>query len=155
PILPSTMGLTGSRASWNRGAAELGSKQTVNVGSTDSIHPPQSDPNQGRPGPLQAPRPGHPDGSSGPSSRPSSVAQSLVAPGAALRESPWMMLVWVLGFIVVALPALAGVVRNEWRRRRSQQVVDQNWLQLLDGLTRQFVIRRRIELRTSPASLIP
>jgi protocatechuate 3,4-dioxygenase beta subunit len=65
------------------------------------------------------------------------------------------MLLWVLGFIVVALPALAGVVGNEWRRRQSRRVVDQNWLQLLDGLTRQFALRRRIELRTSPVPLIP
>ena len=65
------------------------------------------------------------------------------------------MLIWVLGFIAVTLPALAGFVGNEWRRRQSRRVVDPNWLQLLDGLARQLAIGRRIELRTSPVSLIP
>ena len=65
------------------------------------------------------------------------------------------MFLWVLGFIVVSFPALAGVVGNEWRRRHSRRVVDQNWLQLLDGLTRQLALRHRIELRTSPVPLIP
>ena len=83
------------------------------------------------------------------------MIRSLVAPGAVVRESAWIMLFWVLGFIAVGLPALAGVVGNEWRRRQSRRVVDQNWLQLLDGLTQQFALRRRIELRTSPVPLIP
>ena len=61
----------------------------------------------------------------------------------------------MLGFIAVAFPALAGVVGNEWRRRQSRRVDDPNWLQLLDGLARQFALRRRIELRTSPVPLIP
>ena len=155
PILPSTMGLSASRASWNEGAAELGFNQAVNAGSPDGIHSTQPDFDHGRPGPTQASRPGHPNGSSGTSSRSSPVIRSLVAPGAVLRESARIMLLWVLGFIAVGLPALAGVVGNEWRRRQSRLVVDQNWLQLLDGLTRQFALRRRIELRTSPVPLIP
>jgi uncharacterized protein (TIGR03067 family) len=61
----------------------------------------------------------------------------------------------MLGFIVVGLPALAGVVISEWRRRQSRRLVDEDWLQLLDGLTRQFALRRRIELRMSPVPLIP
>ena len=155
PILPSTMGLPGSRASWNEGAAELGSNQAVNAESPDGIHSTQPNFDHGRPGPTQASRPGHPNGSSGTSSRSSPVVRSLVAPGAVLRESARIMLLWVLGFIAVALPALAGVVGNEWRRRQSRRVVDPNWLQLLDGLARQLALRRRIELRTSPVSLIP
>ncbi len=142
-------------ASWNEGAAELGSDQAVNAGSPDGIHSTQPDLDHGRPGPTQASRPGHPKRSSGTSSRSSAVVQSLVAPGAVPRESAWIMLLWVLGFIAVALPALAGVVGNEWRRRQSRRVVDQNWLQLLDGLTRQFALRRRVELRTSPVPLDP
>jgi len=66
-----------------------------------------------------------------------------------------MMLFWVLGFIAVTLPALAGVAGNEWRRRQSRRVGDQNWLQLLDRLTRQLALYRRVELRTSPVPLIP
>ena len=155
PILPSTMGLSASRASWNEGAAELGFNQAVNAGSPDGIHSTQPNFDHGRPGPTQASRPSHPNGSSGTSPGSPPMIRSLVAPGAVLRVSARIMLLWVLGFIAVGLPALAGVVGNEWRRRQSRLVVDQNWLQLLDGLTQQFALRRRIELRTSPAPLIP
>jgi beta-lactamase regulating signal transducer with metallopeptidase domain/protocatechuate 3,4-dioxygenase beta subunit len=131
-VLPTTMGLPSSAASRNEGAAELGSDQAVNAGSPDGTHSTQ---------PHLV--------------RSSPVVQFLEAPGASLRESAWIMLLWVLGFIAVALPALAGVAGNEWRRRQSRRVVDQNWLQLLNGLARQFTLRRRVELRTSPVPLIP
>ncbi len=133
----------------------MGSNQAVNAESPDGIHSTQPDLGHGRPGPIQALPPDQPKRSSGTSSRLSAVVQSLVAPGAVLRQFAWIMLLWVLGFIAVGLPALAGLVGNEWRRRQSRRVVDQNWLQLLDGLTRQFALRRRIELRTSPVPLIP
>ena len=120
------------------GAAELGSDQAVNAESPDGIHSTQPDLGHGRPGPIQASRPDQPKRSSGTSSRSSAVVRSLVAPGAVLRQFARIMLLWVLGFIAVGLPALAGVVGNEWRRRQSRRVVDQNWLQLLDGLTRQL-----------------
>jgi uncharacterized protein (TIGR03067 family) len=155
PILPSTMGLPGSQASWNEGAAELGFNQALNDGSPDGIHSTQPIIDHGWPGPTQASRRRHPNGSSGTSPGSSPMIRSFVAPGAVLRESARIMLLWVLGFITVGLPALAGVVGNEWRRRQSRLVVDQNWLQLLDGLAQQFALRRRIELRTSPVPLIP
>lgn len=155
PILPSMMGLPGSRASWNEGAAELGSNQAVNAGSPNGVHSTQPDFGHGRHGPAQASRLGHPDGDPGTSSRSSSAVRSLGASGPTQRESTRMMLLWVLGFIAVALPALAGVVGNECRRRQSRRIVEQDWLRLLDGLARQFALRRQIELRTSQVPLIP
>lgn len=155
PILPSTMGLPGSQASWNEGAAELGFNQALNDGSPDGIHSTQPNIDHRWPGPTQASRPSHPNGSSDTSPGSPPMIRALVAPGAVLRESARIMLLWVLGFITVVLPALAGVVGTEWRRRKSRLVVDQNWLQLLDGLTQQVALRRRIELRTSPVPLIP
>jgi beta-lactamase regulating signal transducer with metallopeptidase domain len=64
-------------------------------------------------------------------------------------------LVWTMGFLAAAMPALAGIVANEWRRRRSRPVTDPGWLESLETLADQLAIRRRVELRTIPASVIP
>ena len=155
PILPSTIGVPGSRAPSNGGTAELGSDPTMNGGSPDGIPRAQLNVARGPARPTQASPPSHTADSSGTSSRKSSVVRFFVAAGAGLRKPARLMLIWVLGLIAVALPALAGVVGNEWRRRQSRRVVDQNWLRLLDALAGQLALRRRIELRASPAPLIP
>jgi protocatechuate 3,4-dioxygenase beta subunit len=66
-----------------------------------------------------------------------------------------MTILWAVGFLAAALPALAAGVGNEWQRRQSRLVVDPGWLKLLDELSRQFAIRRRVDLRTSPSPRIP
>ena len=154
PILPSTMGLPGSRASWNRGNRGIGVRSgcECRVSGRHSF-----DATRLRSWPARA--------DTGITARPperqfrhvfrsSSMIRSLVAL-ASTANPPGSCSSGCWGSSRSALPALAGVVGNEWRRRQSRRVVDQNWLQLLDGLTRQFALRRRIELRTSPVPLIP
>ncbi len=155
PILPATVGLPGSRTSRDEGTAESKSHQAARTGDPDSVDSIHSGFDRGWAGSAQPLRPGHPDAGSGKSSRSSPVVQSPAAPASFQPESIRMLLLWALGFLAMALPALAGIVNNEWRRRRSRRVADQNWLQLLDGLTRQFTLRRPIELRICAAPLIP
>jgi beta-lactamase regulating signal transducer with metallopeptidase domain len=69
--------------------------------------------------------------------------------------SQWLLLVWAIGCIGVALPTLIGLIANEWRRRRSPLLTDAGLLQLLDSLCRVLALRRTVELRTTGDSLAP
>jgi beta-lactamase regulating signal transducer with metallopeptidase domain/protocatechuate 3,4-dioxygenase beta subunit len=149
-ILPSGWGLPGSRASWSHGAAESGSNRARNESRSG-----RSELDHGGSGPAQAQQSGNRDDRVAAISRSSSVSQSLSPAGMALRESDWIALLWALGFISVAWPALLGIAGNEWRRRHSRLIVDQTWLELIENLTRQFGLRRPIELRSSPVPLVP
>ena len=80
PILPSAMGLPGSRAFRNEKAAALGSNQAVNAETPEGIHSTQPNFDDGRPGPTQESRVDHPNGSSGKSSRSSPVVRSHCGP---------------------------------------------------------------------------
>ncbi len=155
PILPAMVELPGSRVFRDARAAESSSHHGPNTGATDRILSMQPGADRGPSGLAPPHRTAHADAGSGASSLSSSLVQSLVVPGAAQRETAPLMLLWALGFLAVASPALAGIVHSEWRRRRSRPVTDQNWLQLLDGLTRQFTLRRPIDLRTCPVPFVP
>ena len=88
PILPSTMGLPVFRASWNEGAAELGSSQAVNGGSPGGTHSTQLNFDHGRAVPIQASRPDHPNAGSGTSSASSPTVRSLVIPRPPYEDPP-------------------------------------------------------------------
>ena len=136
PILPATTGVAGSRASRNR---------KPRIGS-DTIGPP------GRPrfGATRVRSAGR-AASPGPATDDPGRSRAGRDPGTAL-ESARMLLVWVMGFIAVALPALAGIAGNEWRRR---QIPAGHRPGLAANcsttLTDQLALRRRVELRTIPA----
>jgi beta-lactamase regulating signal transducer with metallopeptidase domain len=134
PILASTAGQSDSGVSRNEEAADVAFAQGVNVADPES---------------TRSIRAGFDRGALG-SARPPGRAHAAAARGAGT-----VLLFWALGFIVAMLPAVAGVFGNERRRKQSRRVVDQAWLQLLDGLTRKFALRRGIELRTSLLPLVP
>ena len=67
------------------------------------------------------------------------------------------MLLWALGFPRRGVACSGGVlsIANGDGLAASRPVTDQNWLQLLDGLTRQFTLRRPIDLRTRSVPFVP
>ena len=134
PILPSTAGQSGSGVSRSEATADSRFAQGVNVPDPESTGSIQVGFDPGSLEPAQPPARAH---------------------DAAARRARTVLLLWALGFIVAMLPAAAGVLGNERRRKQSRRVVDQSWSQLFDGLIRQFAIRRRIELRAGLVPLVP
>jgi len=155
PILPATMVSADSSSGRHEGGEESGASRAVGGGSPDGSSPTRPAFDRGRREPRQAPRMGQSEGRSATAPGSATAARPLIDPDAARREAIRIVLVWAFGFFMAAFPALAGVVGNGWRRRRSRRVTDPRWLQLLENLARQFAIRRRVELRTNPEPLIP
>ncbi len=67
----------------------------------------------------------------------------------------WLILLWLLGFLVFALPVLTAVLRNAWQRRHARLVTDTGWLSLLEAVSRQLTLDRKVELRTTSESCVP
>lgn len=66
-----------------------------------------------------------------------------------------LVIFWAAGFAVVLLPALAGIVANELRRRRARPVVDAAWLNLLAVLRGRLAVGREVRVLESEYDLIP
>lgn len=89
-------------------------------------------------------------------------AEGLVAESHAnaQADTPWnvvnvVVAVWLVGFLAVVLPTLAGLFAHELRRRSAEPVHEDVWLRLLDSLRERFSIRRRVELRRYELCPIP
>jgi beta-lactamase regulating signal transducer with metallopeptidase domain/protocatechuate 3,4-dioxygenase beta subunit len=88
-------------------------------------------------------------------SRPSSTAAGPLRNVASRRAIDALILLWALGFLAVALPAVVSLIGNEWRRRRSPLVADAAWLESLDVLSGQLAIRCPVELRMCGGPQVP
>ena len=75
--------------------------------------------------------------------------------GAVGRLSDAMIMIWSLGFLVVAVPTVISVIGNERRRRSSRLVGDHHWLGLVDRLRGRLAIRHSVELRMCAGPHVP
>jgi beta-lactamase regulating signal transducer with metallopeptidase domain/protocatechuate 3,4-dioxygenase beta subunit len=97
--------------------------------------------------------------------RPTEERDATAVPHPAVPERPRLVpdlrtvdalgLAWALGALLAGGPAFVGIVRNAIRRRRSPEIADAEWAGLLGGLAGALGIRRRVELRASPAAAVP
>ena len=95
------------------------------------------------------------DRSSALASGPTATVSRLLRLVASHRAIDAMILIWSLGFIVVALPTAVSLLVHAWRRRQFPPVVDRNWLELLDKCRGQLAIRRRVDLRMCTGPQVP
>jgi beta-lactamase regulating signal transducer with metallopeptidase domain len=95
------------------------------------------------------------DRSSALASGPTATVSRLLRLVVSRRAIDAMILIWSLGFIVVALPTVVSLLVHAWRRRQFPPVVDRNWLELLDKLRGQLAIRRPVELRMCTGPQVP
>ncbi len=134
PALPATTGSVATSAYREDRTTKLKASQEVSPGGSEDI--------------PEIRQPTNP-------SRRATARQSFGTTDDAQRVWGWLISLWLLGFLVFALPVLTAVLRNEWRRRHAGLVLDQNWLSLLDAVRRQLTLHRQVELRTTSEPCVP
>ena len=74
---------------------------------------------------------------------------------AARFDSQWLPLIWLVGAVLVLIPLASGILGNLWMIRRSRLAVDSQLRSLVDELSTDLALRRKVTLLLLPKGQMP